>query len=310
MNISVISPHAKRSGITTVASLLAMELSRRNKTVCLTNVSAKQQSLLDYFGEGGMNASGTRSSQLLNLVKADKVSGRDIESFCTKITKSLSLYLLNDDTLSAEDERIMAAFIAERFPFDYRVFDIDDYDFSSSAVRQVMSKSDCIILVLTQSLTDAKRYRVIQTKLKARLENMPYICVVNKYSDYVGTVKQLAAAMGIAKAGNWLTIRYNPYVQCFTDYDGLRGLFEHFEKRTSEVADVKGDIELLANRVVKMGKLAKTKEKQQMIKRVEQTMETERKISDSSPFAKRNRRIEQIRNEKDFVEESAKKEEL
>lgn len=254
MNISIVSPHSKRAGISTVASFLALEYASRNKRTCLTNVSRSQDILKDYFGVSKTLNSSAKPSQILNLIKNGSISPSDVPGYCYQADTNLWLFLLENSELPETAEEEMARFSTTRFPFDYVIYDIDIYDFDSPAVRTVMANSDCIVFLLTQSHADLLRFKQIQERVETRLFGKPYVVCINRYCDYISNIREVAAKIGIENPGNWKVIRFNPYIQRFTDYLGLKSFYKSVKERTPEVAEVAGDIQALANCVIKLGR--------------------------------------------------------
>ena len=149
MNIAVISPHTRKNGNTTVASLLALELSTRGKKVCLTHTALKSPAMYEYFSLKETDGDKTASpSKLVNMLQAGAVKPEEISEYCKNITNSVDAFTVNDRKFSTENLSYMLDYIADKFPYDLKVFDIDE-EYNSELTKRIVAKCDFIVFVIT-----------------------------------------------------------------------------------------------------------------------------------------------------------------
>jgi cellulose biosynthesis protein BcsQ len=257
VNISVISPHIHGNGNTTVAALLAFELASRNKSVCLTHVTSKSESMFPYFGFEEFDDQTNNPLQLINLIREGGLRKEEIGNYCREVTESLDLFSLDtfisrpgkETNVSETQMQDVLSFICNNFPYDYIVFDIDENDLNKENVKMVLAHTDCLIFVLTQSLTELQRFAAQKTKILKQTGNIPNLVVINKYSDIIGTIKDAASVLGIKKPSKWYPIRFNQWVQYCENRGQLKYLAEQIQNRKVDVIELDSDFKHLASGV-------------------------------------------------------------
>lgn len=257
MNISVISPHIHGNGNTTVAALLAFELASRNKRVCLTHVTSKSESMFPYFGFEESDDQTNNPLQLINLIREGGLRKEDIGNYCREVTDRLDLFSLDtfisktgkETNVNAEHMQTALSFICREFPNDYIVFDIDENNMENENVKLVLSHTDCVVFVLTQSLTELRRFAAQKTKILKQTGNIPSLVVVNKYSDIIGTMKDAANVIGIKRPSKWYQIRFSQWIPYCENRGQLKYLAEQIQKRNADVIELDSDIKHLVSGV-------------------------------------------------------------
>jgi cellulose biosynthesis protein BcsQ len=257
MNISVISPHIHGNGNTTVAALLAFELASRNKRVCLTHVTSKSESMYPYFGFEESDDQTSNPLQLINLIREGGLRKEDIGNYCREVNDRLDLFSLdtfiskngNETNVNEKQMQTVLSFICKDFPYDYIVFDIDENDLEKDNVKMVLEYTNCLIFVLSQSLTELRRFTAQKAKIMRQTGNIPNLVVVNKYSDIIGTLKDTANILGIKRPNQWYKIRYNQWIPYCENKGKLKYLAEQIQKRNIDVIELDSDIKHLASGV-------------------------------------------------------------
>lgn len=257
MNISVISPYIHGNGNTTVAALLAFELASRNKSVCLTHVTSKSESMFPYFGFEESDDQTNNPLQLINLIREGGLRKEDIGNYCREVTDRLDLFSLDtfisrtgkETNVTEQQMQTALSFICKEFPYDYIVFDIDEKDLDKENVQMALAHSDCIIIVLTQSLTELRRFAAQKAKILKQTANIPKLVVLNKYSDIIGTVKDAANILGIKRPSKWYHIRFSQWIPYCENRGQLKYLAEQIQKRNADVIDLDSDIKHIASGV-------------------------------------------------------------
>lgn len=255
MNISVISPHIHGNGNTTVAALLAYELASRNKSVCLTHVTSKSESMFPYFGLEESDDQTSNPLQLINLIREGGLRKEDIGNYCREITDCFDLFSLDtfvskggkEKNVSDEQMQTVLNFICKDFPYDYIVFDIDENSLEKENVKLVLDHTDCLIIVLTQSLTELRRFSEQKARILKQTAGIPNLVVINKYIDSIGTDKDTAKVLGIKKPSKWYHIRFNQWIPYCENRGKLKYLAEQIQKRNADVIELDSDIKHLVS---------------------------------------------------------------
>ncbi|GEM_PF-1473151 len=257
MNISIISPHINGNGNTTVAALLAFELASRNKSVCLTHVTSKSDSMFPYLGFEETDDQTNNPLQLINLIREGGLRRDDIGNYCREVTEKLDLFSLDtfitksgkETNVNQEQMQTVLSFICKEFPHDYVVFDIDENDLEKENVKLVLAHTDCLIFVLTQSVTELKRFTDQKTKIQKHTANIPNLVVVNKYCDIIGNLKDTAGILGIKRPNKWYQLRFNQWIPYCANRGQFKYLAEQIQKRNSDVIELDSDIKHLVSGV-------------------------------------------------------------
>ncbi len=260
LNISVISPHIHGNGNTTIAALLAFELASRNRHVCLTHVTSKSESMFPYFGFEEFDDQTNNPIQLLNLIREGGLRKEEIGNYCREITDRLDLFSLDtfisrpgkETNVSEKQMQDVLTFISQNFPYDYIVFDIDENDFKKENVKVALAYTDCLILVLTQSLTELRRFKTQKAKIQKQISNIPCLVALNKYSDIIGTVKDATHVIGIKNPKKWYPIRFSQWIPYCENRGKLKYLAEQIQNRSADVIELDSDIKHLASGVQKV----------------------------------------------------------
>ena len=280
MNIAVIAPHANGNGVTTIASLLALELANRNRKVCLTHTAARSETLLPYFGITETSDSGIKSDQLLSLIRGGGIRESDVYDYCRTVKENLQVFSPDSDKMDDVGKEDIIRFICTKFEHDYVVIDADIKDLDHPVNKVLLRYCDCIVYVMSQRTVEAIRFRQESKKILARIGKVPHVVVVNQFLDIIGTTKALAAKTGSKDPGRWLTVRYNPWIRFGTENGQLLTLRATMDKRDYRVVDVDTDIRELANAILRVQRenleMAQIRRERKKAKRARAVSETQR----------------------------------
>lgn len=302
MNIAVISPHYSNNGNTTVASLIAMELSTRGKKVCLTHTSTKSPSIMRYFGLDDVEQDKTANpSRLVKMLQEQLLKQEEISDYCRCITPLVEVFSANDSKFKHEDMMYALKYITTSFPHEYIVFDVDDKDLDSEANRLVIGKSDFVIIVLTQSIMECRAFKRNIKSIEKVLGNKPMCVVVNHYNSIIGKPADVAYEIGsksIKKKSSWLYIRENPYIVKYSNKGAIQELHREMKSEDFRVIDIYNDVRNIVNRIMKFkqatrGNMKQTKDGG----RVAQTKETTDNKKETTEVKKDDIRKEVWQNE-------------
>lgn len=255
MNIAVISPHAVNNGNTTVASLIALELSSRGKKVCLTHTKTKSSSIYNYFGLNDVEEDKTANpSRLVKMIKEQVLKMEDISDYCRSISPTLEIFSANDSRFAHEDMMYALEFIVKYFPHEYVVFDMDDNELSSQANQLVLKKSDFILVVMNQSIKEVDEFKKNFKSIFKAIGSKPMCMVINQYSNAISKPNEFASLIGIKdikKSSSWLYIRHNPYITKYENKGDLYGFYRALKNGDCRIIDIAEDIKNIANRIMK-----------------------------------------------------------
>ncbi len=272
MNIGVISPHIHGNGNTTIASLLAFELASRNRTVCLTHTRTKSESMFHYFGFKETDDRTSNPVQIINLIREGGIQKQDVKNYCRQVTDRLDLFSLDafiakpgkESGVSSEQMDIVTRFIATSFPYDYIVFDVDENSLDNSAVRITLEYADVLVFVISQSITELKRFAAEKTKILKQTGNIPSLVVVNRYCDLIGTIKNTAGVLGIRNPKSWYPVRLNQWVPYCENRGELKYLAERIQNRDARVLELDYDIKKLAGGIQNVKQAARNHRREQI----------------------------------------------
>lgn len=255
MNIAIISPHAVNNGNTTVASLIALELSSRGKKVCLTHTTVKSVSLYNYFGLSDVEDDKTANpARLIKMIQEKIIKTEEIRDYCKSISPDMEIFSSNDVRFKQDDLVFLIDFIARRFPHEYVVFDMDDNDLSSRANQVALKHCDFVVVVMTQSVKEVDSFRKNAKSIFKAVGNKPMCMVINNYSSTISKVKDISTALGIKdikKASSWLYIRYNPFIVKYENKGDLYGFYRALRNNDYRIVDIAEDIKSIVNRIMK-----------------------------------------------------------
>ncbi len=250
MNIAVMSPHTQKNGNTTVAALIASELATRNRKVCLTHTTSKSNALFRYFGVNGAEDKTCNPIQIYNLIREGGIRKNDIGDYCRGVSENLEIFTMNSGDITNEQLVDVSNFICTSFPHDHVVFDFDNNDLESPVNSAIIQNCDCVVYVLTQSITELDEFNKNKDEYLSWLEELPVIVVVNRFCDIVSNLKKVALSIGVKKPKKWYKIGFNPWVTFGTSNGKFDFLFENVQQRDHHVVDVDSDVKALVNGIL------------------------------------------------------------
>lgn len=251
MNIAVMSPHCHGNGATTIAALISSTMAKQNTKVCLTHVTAKSESIYPYYNitSGGTNT--TDAIQLTKLIRTGGMQKNSLSNYCRNISDNFDVFSLDSDTKIPETEIAdVVTYIAQNAPYDYVVFDVDENSLDKPAVKAVIENADCIILVLSQALTEINRFKAIKSEFISLTRKVPKIVVMNKYRSSLGTLKEYAAKLGIKDTRHWHYVHDNHNIISCENNGQLLYLTEQIKKRNGEVVELDADIQKIVKDII------------------------------------------------------------
>lgn len=250
MKIAVMSPHTQKSGNTVVASLIASELSSRNRKVCLTHTTNKSNALYQYFQVEENDDKTCNPIQILNLIRDGGIRKNDISDYCQSVNDNLDIFSLNSEAITQDQLNDISTFICSSFPHDHIVFDFDDCDLSSTANKTILKQCDCVVYVLTQNSTELNEFNKNKKQYLLWMKSIPSIVVINRYCDIVGNIKSVASNIGIKNPKKWFKLGYNPWISYGTSNKKMQFLNKNIQKREYHVVDIDSDIKAIVSGIL------------------------------------------------------------
>lgn len=249
MNIAVMSPHCYGNGTTTVAALIAATMAKQNTKVCLTHVTAKSDSIFTYYKI--LNNNNTDAIQLTKLIRTGGMQKNSLPNYCKNISDNYDVFSLDTNANISEMELAdVVTYIAKNAPYDYVIFDVDEKGLDKPTVKAVIDGADCIILVLTQSITEINKFKAIKSEFISCTRKVPKIVVMNKYKNSLGTLKDYAAKLGIKDTKHWHYIHDNLNITSCENTGQLRLLTDEIRKRNGEVLELDADLQKIVRDII------------------------------------------------------------
>lgn len=261
MNIVVVSPHLRKTGNTTIASLIALELSSRGKKVCIAHSADKSESLYAYFKLDKREDKTVNIDRLLKLIKSEVIKPEEFGDYCKSVNKNLDIFSVyngvslgntilseGEEGKEIDSESSLREFIATRSTYDYVVYDINT-NIEEDNARFFIDRADVVVNVFDQNVVNLQRYRKDIKKINKIVKDKPQLVVLNKYDSIVGDVKSCASLMGLRKANNWHCVRYNGWIGYATNNGKLRKLYDSMTDSDIKVLDIKNDLKSVVNAI-------------------------------------------------------------
>ncbi len=236
MIIGVLSPVHGQGGNSTAALITALLLSKKY-SVCLTNLSGKEDNnFFEYIGANDKEDITCTASQIISLLASNSISSKDIKDYCLSVNENLDIF----SGIEAADNETK---IIEKFPYDFVVVDID-INPELPAAKYVIDISDTIVITLSQSANVIHRYKKLLSHSDISKKSL-YIC--NRYSTTVGSISAFSRSIDINQK------------QCFTlhncgkimRYANAGNLLDLFSK-IDDIPDLKADLSRLETALMKL----------------------------------------------------------
>lgn len=256
MRIAVVSPHCSNNGSTTLAMLIALELSSYGKNACITHAKPISNSFYKYLNFVGYQDKTSTSSQIVKVLREGGLSGDDVRDYCKQITDDLEAFTNDATNFNQDDMDFMVRYIARSFPHEHIIFDVDDRDLEQN--KTIASLCDIVVLNITQSVAELQEFYRNKEKYMSVFEGKPLVVVINKYNSIKGSIKETANWMGVRKPNNWLILHDNPWIAWATNHGQLGQFFRKVKSKDSRVIEIQSDISKICTTLVR-AKLFKDK---------------------------------------------------
>lgn len=259
MNIAVIQPQGHGSGATTIASVIAYGLAKKNRKVCLTNAKTQSESLLPFFGIDTSKEMNNVAFEFINLIKLGGIQKDKVINYTRPVTDNLSVFVINSPLrkgyLTEDDLVRTIGFLGESSPFDYVVYDVDEKQMAAPASKAVFDLMDICILVLTQDKREIARFAEEKEAFMKVTKGVPSLVVVNKYNLVLSSEKEIAESLGIKNTKNWSVMHFNSYIPLCGNDGRMAYLCEQIHNSQPEVIELNRDVWHIIQMIMKIRKL-------------------------------------------------------
>lgn len=256
MNIAVVSPHSNKVGTTTVASLIAFELSMRGRTVCMTHVTAKSPTLFGYFGINNIEDKTSNPHKIVKMLRESIIRPEDVRDYCKPINNNYDMFSVDRADFEKDDLLFALDYISTSFPHDFIVYDFDSGKLEGEIEETLIRRMDMAVIVISPDKYDLEKFKKQSKHMIAQLGKMPIMVVVNQFTGVSGSLKEVASWAGVKQPNRWYTVRYNAYLQWATNNGKMGYISERMRADDSRVIDIAKDAKSIGNGILKI-KVAK-----------------------------------------------------
>lgn len=257
MNIAVISPDNRGTGVTSIAMLLAMSMKNRSLNSVVTSIADGRNGLREYIGELTEEAeSASGMKEIHRLITAGSISGEDAISYC--INRGIDI-LPRAEGMSAKSVAETIAFVSGAVVNGKKMHTIVDVDIADmmdkDSVGAEVKAADVIVLVLTQNIMHLKQFKENRANMAKAFAKKKVFVVVNKYDKFAGTLKDIWGKAGMKYGDGWYEVRYNKCVALMTAKCFVEQVTTAMgDASDSDIMALKSDIDRIALAILKSGK--------------------------------------------------------
>jgi len=231
MRVSVISPHSRHTGNTTLAILIALELANNEVKTCITHTKSMSPEFYRYLNFRGIQDKTSTPSQIVKILRGGSLDNKDIVDYCKVVNDNLEAFTNNTENFDQKDMDFMVSYITNSFPHEHVVFDV-------SSNLTTIDTSDVIIFNITQSIEELKELKNYTEILKK--ENV--VVVINKYNSIKSTLKEVAFWGDIKLKNNCTILHDNPWINWATNHGQLNILYKKIASKDERVIGIKEEL--------------------------------------------------------------------
>lgn len=249
MRIAVISPHTTNNGNTTLAVLLGYEFASTEKKTCLAHLNTTSVPFQKYFKLNLFDDKTSTPSQIVNILKEGDMDNQDIPDYCIQITDSFDIFTNTTSNFDIEDMRFMYRYIANFFPYENVIFDVDTADLEDT--KEIVELCDVVVLNLTQSIIELDNFNKNKKEYMEFLNEKPMIVVVNKYNSIKAKLSEVAKWIGVKKPNGWLTLHENPWIAYGCNHGDMNTVYKKIKSKDKRVIEIYYELNKIAKEIVK-----------------------------------------------------------
>ena len=227
--IIVLSP-LHNGGASTVATLIAHNAACKGRSSVLCYTAANSP-IPDYLGIEDTTDPTRAITQVTRLIDVGGITDAEILQYTFPYDKRHPAYMLNtgDPTLDEISRKQVIKFIFSHITTDVVICDVSE-DIQDTVAQELVEEADGVIIVIQPSEKYYARTRAwLQMDCLTNHKNV--FILVNTYHEVIGSVRELANAIGI-KAVSLLKMHYNPWIAYCSQHGELANIV-----RTSIMSD-------------------------------------------------------------------------
>lgn len=248
MKVTVIAPHASHVGRTSLAILVAMELSKGFKKTCVCHTKPISDDMYTYLNFNKFEDKTSSPSQLVKMLREGDVEADSLSDYCKFVTESFEVFTNRSTNFTVEDMEYITEYIINKFPHENIVVDVDNVN--SEFNKKIISKCDVVILCITQDVLEAENFYKNREEFSELTKDKPVITVVNKFNSTKSSIKELASWLHIKKPNGWLILHDNPWVAWATNHGELNQLYRVISKKDSRTIGLDNELNKIVAKLV------------------------------------------------------------
>ncbi|MDX8360762.1 hypothetical protein [Cytobacillus sp. IB215316] len=241
MRIAVISPD-RRQGGTTASILLALAMAEtQNLTSCITYTGNNNISMSSYLGITKVEDRTRNLTQVIKLLEANLITGKEIGDYCTKIGSNIQILDTASSSITDEDNAKLLEYALEHLSHDVVITDVatELYD---PVTQAVLDKSDLIVMVLSQSQDIFRKLKVWHEEgVLEELDRRGLVFLLNQFDPYVGAFRDYSKKLGFPHR-RFCKISYNPFVKKESNVGKLHTIMPRIVKNDYRMIELNNDI--------------------------------------------------------------------
>ena len=252
MRVAVISPHMHNNGGTTLSMLIALHLADSGKKTCITHINPISFCFYKYLNFIGYQDKTSTPSQIVKILREGSLSGDDVSDYCKQVSDNLEAFTNTASNFTKDDMNFMIQYIANDFPHEHVVFDVDSREINE--IQNVIKVSDVVVLNINQSAYELERFKENREEYSKLLDGKPVVVVVNRFNSAKSTLREAANWMGIKKPNNWVVLHENPWIAWAVSHGKLNVLYKQIKLKDKRVIELNSDLNKICNTITKASK--------------------------------------------------------
>lgn len=252
MNIVVLSPKNRGTGVTMMAYSLAIEIKHRGEFVQLLDVNPSRPSLYNMYKSAPKHKGETIEgmTNLTQLIRTGTVNPEDL-SDCA-VDMGVNTVCVTPNITLPEIMEIVT--LTKKCQIEgrnfYTIIDLNIEDSGSDLFKHCLQNADICAFVMTQDIEhimNIKNCRQLNdTALKSH--GISTVYVVNKFEECALSMKDIWNCMDVKSDKNWFKVRYNKHVLQVKS----KGFYTQYAKalhdsNDPDIATIKADISRIAS---------------------------------------------------------------
>lgn len=257
MRVGVISPHSQHNGVTTLSMLIALSLGDTGKKTCITHINPISFCFYKYLNFLGYQDKTSTPSQIVKILREGELSKDDVSDYCKQVDENVEAFTNNASNFTQEDMDFMIKYMAQDFPHEHVVFDIDSDNMEQ--IQNTIKYVDVIVLNITQSVNELEQFKEKREEYAKLFEGKQLVVVVNRFNSAKSTLKEAAHWMGIKKPNNWVVLHENPWISWAINHGKLNVLFRQIKAKDKRVIELASDLSKINSTILRASREKKNR---------------------------------------------------